>query len=330
MPDDGRTRLLFGPYGTPAFHYGDTVDCLIRGEIEVVGLTDAPVPWPVGKLGAHKSMILYADLARAVRREAALAVAHWWGVTPQTVRVWRKALGEGAVTEGTRRLKRDNALEPGTAAARAKAVGKARDPERRRKIAEAARGRPKPSHVVEAVRKGRTGTRERMSVTHQARGTLVPGTRVWTSEEDDAVRSLPPKEAARRTGRTLGVIYARRRALGAAGVEGGRRSRVHPARACYFRRGGGRRRRRRPSPRRHAPRRSRTPTARRRPHLRRRTPRSAGRSRRSGPTARPWRRRRGCRRVANQDMSALVYGRPAGVGQAGHHSPRGRPEGIPA
>jgi hypothetical protein len=32
-------------------------------------------------------------------------VAHWWGVRPLQVWKWRKALGVGATTEGTSRLR---------------------------------------------------------------------------------------------------------------------------------------------------------------------------------------------------------------------------------
>ena len=38
--------------------------------------------------------------------------------------------------------------------------------------------------------------------------------RAWTDEEDSLVRDLPPVEAARRTGRTVGAIYQRRWVLG--------------------------------------------------------------------------------------------------------------------
>jgi hypothetical protein len=41
---------------------------------------------------------------RAIRRESALAICHHWGITPQTVTKWWKALGIGPVTEGTHRL----------------------------------------------------------------------------------------------------------------------------------------------------------------------------------------------------------------------------------
>jgi hypothetical protein len=58
MHDDEKTRLLFGPYATPAFRYGDTVSCLIRGEIEIVELADAPIPRPVGKRAGRVSASL--------------------------------------------------------------------------------------------------------------------------------------------------------------------------------------------------------------------------------------------------------------------------------
>jgi hypothetical protein len=54
----------------------------------------------------------------------------------------------------------------------------------------------------------------KMSAARKARGTLVPGTRLWTAEEDELVRTLPRGEAARRTGRTLAAVTDRRRLLG--------------------------------------------------------------------------------------------------------------------
>src|SRR4051812_17687564 len=103
MPDP-HTALL-GSYATPEFTYGDTALDLRRGPVVLGGLTDAPIPWPVGKQGRHKALVLYGALAKAVRRESASAVAHWWGVSMLTVWAWRKALGVGTVTEGTSRLK---------------------------------------------------------------------------------------------------------------------------------------------------------------------------------------------------------------------------------
>jgi hypothetical protein len=104
-----------------------------------------------------------------------------------------------------------------------RAQGKAQDPERRAKIAAARRGKPRPAHVGQAVAAAHRGTqhtaqtRARMSATHRQRGTLVPGTRVWTPEEDVLAGTLPPEEAARRTGRTLMAVRIRRRVLGVSG-----------------------------------------------------------------------------------------------------------------
>jgi hypothetical protein len=47
-----------------------------------------------------------------------------------------------------------------------------------------------------------------------AGGTLVPGTRVWTAEEDAVVKTLPAEEAARKIGRSVSAVYSRRRRLG--------------------------------------------------------------------------------------------------------------------
>jgi hypothetical protein len=38
-----RFKLLFGPYRTPRFRYGDVVFCEMRGEVKIVGLTNGPI-----------------------------------------------------------------------------------------------------------------------------------------------------------------------------------------------------------------------------------------------------------------------------------------------
>jgi len=40
---------------------------------------------------------------------------------------------------------------------------------------------------------------------------MVPGTKVWTAEEDELVRKLPVEQAAKKTGRSLSAVYARRK-----------------------------------------------------------------------------------------------------------------------
>jgi hypothetical protein len=70
MTDDDRFRLLFGPYRTPRFAYGSGVFCEVRGRVTVYGLSDGPIPWPVGKRGRAKALVVYKGLAKALRRES--------------------------------------------------------------------------------------------------------------------------------------------------------------------------------------------------------------------------------------------------------------------
>src|SRR5436305_1042875 len=103
MSETDRYPLL-GTYATPRFRYGERVVCQMRGEVEIVGLTDAPIPWLIGKRGSIRAIVLYGVLVKAIRRESSLAIQHWFGVGPSTVWEWRKALAVGRTTEGTSRL----------------------------------------------------------------------------------------------------------------------------------------------------------------------------------------------------------------------------------
>jgi hypothetical protein len=79
MEDAERFHLL-GSYRTPRFRVGQRVYCQVRGEMVITGMTDAPIPWPIGKRGGgRRSVIVYKGLAKAVRRESNQAVAYWWG-----------------------------------------------------------------------------------------------------------------------------------------------------------------------------------------------------------------------------------------------------------
>jgi hypothetical protein len=218
MLDAARFRLL-AKYRTPRVRVGRFVRCFIRGVVEVAGIRDGPIPWPVCKTARRHALIVFAGLACAIRRESAQAVGHWWGVRPLQVSKWRRPLGVGATTEGTSRLRSAYCEEPWFTAGRRKAQAKAADPERRAKIAAARKGKPRPRHVIEAMAAARRGkphseeTRRRMSEAHRRRGTWPPAAgRPWTLAEDEAVCTLPAREAARRTGRSLGVVHSRRAA----------------------------------------------------------------------------------------------------------------------
>ena len=199
-----RYKLHFGPYRTPRFRYGAAVFCEVRGEVQIVGLSKGRIPWPLGRRRGHSSrgLVVYGALARAVRLESNQAVAHWWGVTGQTVTVWRKALEVQPVTKGTHRLKSLHSQSPATKRALRKAWAKARDPVRRAKIAAARRGKKRPRHVVEAIIAAHLGsrhtkaTRRKMSLAHKRQWTEGPlAERRWTRRQDELVRNLPARKS---------------------------------------------------------------------------------------------------------------------------------------
>ena len=224
-----RVALLHGPYRTPEVRIGRTVLVdEVRGlEVVVVGLTDARIPWPIGKPrhGRARAPVVFGDLERAVRLEANQAVCYWFGVTPQTVSKWRKALDVPQANEGTHRLHSIAAHEPGVAAGRAKAHAMQHDPkrdsERRQKIAVALAGRPKRWKSIQKMAKAKTGMKPTAETRQKLRESAIRRKsflqfkhgRPWNAEEDEIVRNLPPRKAALKLGRLLGAVYARRYAL---------------------------------------------------------------------------------------------------------------------
>jgi hypothetical protein len=55
MDDADRFRLP-GTYHTPRVRYSRTVICEMRAEVKVCGLTDGPIPWPIGKRGRNQAI----------------------------------------------------------------------------------------------------------------------------------------------------------------------------------------------------------------------------------------------------------------------------------
>ena len=206
----------------PNFEYDDIVTDEIHGDVRLVGITDAPIPWPIGQpLNDRRRRViaLYDSLVDAVRQEANQAVAHWWGVSGQTVTKWRKALNVGK-TAGTSILREESGRE-NFPKVRDRLLAKSADPERREKIAASRRGKKRPKHVMELLRasnigrKASDGTRKKLSEAHKLRGTRPPKAgRAWTDEEDELARTLPIAEVVKRTGRTLSGVQCRRRKLG--------------------------------------------------------------------------------------------------------------------
>ena len=180
MHERERVKLLFGPYRTPRCKVGRSLRCAIRGKATVRGLTDAPIKWPYTyseKKANRPSLILCGALADAVRQESVQAVKYWFGVGRDTVWRWRKTLGVARQTPGTVDLQRRYAPESVLSEkAKRKLARVQRSPERIAKLAAAQRGKPRPPHVIEAIRKARLGrkasaeTRRKMSEAHRLRG----------------------------------------------------------------------------------------------------------------------------------------------------------------
>ena len=151
MQETERVKLIGGPYRTPRFKFGAVVCCEIRGNVEFVGLTDARIPWPKCRTGKRsRAIILYGALVDAVRRESALAVQYWWGISEDTVWRWRQALGVDRVNAGTSALLSRQAPETCQSAnANERRMPTLKSPERAAKIAAARTGKLRPPHVIE-------------------------------------------------------------------------------------------------------------------------------------------------------------------------------------
>jgi len=211
------STLLFGPYRTPSFSYGDIVHDEVRGDVTIVGLTDARIPWPIGKGTRAKTLVVYDALAAAVRNESNCAVCHWWGVTPQTVTKWRKALGVSAVTPGTSALRASQMTPEQKSKMQAALAPKQRDSGRIEKIRRAKTGTPRPRHVIETLRQANLGTHwcEETRQRHLARRKrrYPKDYEPWTPQEDEWVQTLSVRKAVERTGRTRTCVERRRKSL---------------------------------------------------------------------------------------------------------------------
>lgn len=185
----------------------------------IFGISKGFIPWPIGKHhdGARaRFLIVTGGLEQAVRREAVSAVACWWGVSRSCVGRWRNAMGLEGVTEGTHHLLKVNAQAPGVQAGLAKATAKANDPARRAKRPRISGRRlsPESRRKISEAHQGKTLTEEhrrKISITQRE-----IKENIWTSEEDELVRTLKAPEVVERTGRTLRAVYKRRQLLGVA------------------------------------------------------------------------------------------------------------------
>ena len=224
MIDSERFKLLYGPNLPPKFRIGDTLPCERRGrEVRVCRITDALIQWPASRGGPLASPILCGDLICAVQRESAMAVAHHWGVLPNTVGRWRKALGVEPMTHGSRRLRIEYAVETLTPDVRAAAKEAMHSPEVRAKLSAAQTGRPlQPKTIaalLEAARrpkseewKRKLSERTREMWQHPEEHGL-PSRRQWTDKELSLLGTDSDTAIAAALGLSKNVVEHKRRSL---------------------------------------------------------------------------------------------------------------------
>jgi hypothetical protein len=220
----GVPRFYFGPYTTPRYRIGQHVHCERFGDVVIVGTSNGRIAWPVARRPGARgraSLVLYGDLARAVRQETGLAIKYWFGAGTSAVDFMRKALDVPQVNPGTLTRMRELTNLPAFKAMQLKAWSKARDPERRRKIAEARRGVKRSPVTVEKIaaslrgKRRSTAAKQKHSETNRARGIRPPWLQpAWSEAEYEMLRTLPAVKVAKRTGRTLSAVYSQRSILG--------------------------------------------------------------------------------------------------------------------
>ncbi len=146
-------QLQFGPYNPPKLKIGDWILDENRGMVQVVGISNGRIPWPVVTSVLNKrarSLALYGDLVRAVHNESGAAIRHWWGVSLTGVTTWRKALGVPRSNPGSYELWRRSCAGPVGQKARAVALPVLQSPEysAKRRVLAAMSPRPKPTKAT--------------------------------------------------------------------------------------------------------------------------------------------------------------------------------------
>jgi hypothetical protein len=80
LNDAERFKLLFDPSRSPRCRVGKSLRCVVRGDLVVRGISDAPILWPQAKgIGGKMFLIVCGDLVKAISKESEIAVANWWG-----------------------------------------------------------------------------------------------------------------------------------------------------------------------------------------------------------------------------------------------------------
>jgi hypothetical protein len=234
MIDHDLVKLLHGPYRTPRLRVGDRAFCLLRDcEIVITSITDARIPWPrcraVEGTGGGSGLWLGGDLAKAVKRESAAAVMHWWRLSKTAVWHMRKGMDVTRTNnEGTKRLLRRTA-EFAAEAMREREWTEAERQQRREQAerldlerhlregyhkahgwkAHELRLLGKRSDTSVAAKTGRSVDAVRQK--RQELGIPNPQPHEWTPDELALLDKYPDGVVAARTGRTAWAVYLKRK-----------------------------------------------------------------------------------------------------------------------
>ncbi len=204
--DDDRFRLIDGPYYAPRTARGRFLVCELRGKVKVGGYSDAPIPWP--RIWRRRSLIICGDLFRALKTESVYAVSYHWGLSRAIVSYYRQQLNIPRYNPGSHRLFREYIIES------------ARTPEARAKLSAAREGKLSTESARDRALLRRIqrqpkskAWRRKMSERLRRRFDLLGPYRKWTAKELALIGTMPDRQVARRTNRSLSAVRAKKFSL---------------------------------------------------------------------------------------------------------------------
>ena len=215
-----RPPELLNLYYAPDVKRGDHLTCKIRGKVRVGGYTTAPIAWPRILTGGRPVLILCGDLVRAVKMESVQAIVYWWGVSADVVRKWRRTLGVGRVTPGTRKLHQDLFDSRISDEARRRGLDAMHTPKVQEKAAKAKQGQAIHPNSLKALAKARIkskGKAWKAKMADSMRQQWAEGKRrhpqAWTDEELSLLGTDTDKVVAEKIERSVAAVAVKRRQM---------------------------------------------------------------------------------------------------------------------
>jgi hypothetical protein len=203
LADDDRYKLIDGPYYPPRTACGRFLVCELRGTVKVGGYSDAPIPWP--RIWRRRSLVICGDLLRALKTESVLAVSYHWGLSYSIVSQYRQQLNVPRLNPGSHRLFREVVIE---SARTPEALAKQSRAREGRRATESRRDRAKLRRIQRRPKS--RAWRRKMSERLRRHFDLIGPYRPWTKKELAMIGTMPDREVARRTNRSLAAVRAKK------------------------------------------------------------------------------------------------------------------------